>query len=109
MSQQCFAFDTPAPISRKSDPITSQKSAAETEPKLGRYQELFVRCLRFLKEATANEVAIDAVLLGSGGANESYRKRALELVRAGRIVECGERKCQVTGKTATVYKLKEQP
>jgi hypothetical protein len=106
--QKTLSFDTPAKLSRRSDKLTSQKSAAETEPKLGRYQELFVRSLRFLKEATANEVAVDAVLLG-GGANESYRKRALELVRAGRIVECGERKCQVTGKTATTYKFKEQP
>ena len=100
-------FDPPTKLSRKSDKITSQKSAAETEPKLGRYQELFVRSLRFLKEATANEVATDAVLL-SGGSPETYRKRALELIRAGRIAECGEGKCKVTGKTATIYKVKGQ-
>lgn len=100
-------FNTPAKLSRRTDKLTSQKSAAETEPKLGRYQELFVRSLRFLKEATANEVAIDAVLLG-GGSPETYRKRALELIRAGRIVECGEGKCKVTGKTAMTYKLKER-
>ena len=100
-------FNTPAKLSRHTDKLTSQKSAAETEPKLGRYQELFVRSLRFLKEATANEVAIDAVLLG-GGSPETYRKRALELIRAGRIVECGEGKCKVTGKTAMTYKLKER-
>jgi hypothetical protein len=107
MIQQTL-FDPPAKLSRKSDPITSQQSAAETEPKLGRYQELFVRSLRFLKEATANEVAVDAVLLG-GGTPETYRKRALELVRASRIVANGERKCEITGKTATVYKVKERP
>ena len=100
-------FNTPAKLSRRTDKLTSQKSAAETEPKLGRYQDLFVRSLRFLKEATANEVAIDAVLLG-GGSPETYRKRALELIRAGRIVECGEGKCKVTGKTAMTYKLKER-
>ena len=100
-------FDPPAKLSRRTDKLTSQKSAAETEPKLGRYQELFVRSLRFLKEATANEVAIDAVLLG-GGSPETYRKRALELIRAGRIEECGEGKCKVTGKTATTYKPKER-
>lgn len=107
MIQKTLNFDTPAKLSRKSDKLTSQKSASETEPKLGRYQELFVRSLRFLKEATANEVAIDAVLLG-GGSPETYRKRALELIRAGRIVECGEGKCKVTGKTAMTYKLKER-
>ena len=100
-------FDPPAKLSRRTDKLTSQKSAAETEPKLGRYQELFVRSLRYLGEATANEVAIDAVLLG-GGSPETYRKRALELIRAGRIEECGEGKCKVTGKTATTYKPKER-
>jgi len=101
-------FDTPAKLSRKSDNLTSQKSAAETEKKLGKLQESFLLGLRFLKQATANEVAADAVLQ-CGGVPESYRKRARELVRAGRVVECGERKCEVTGKTATVYKLKERP
>jgi hypothetical protein len=107
MIQKTLNFDIPTKLSRRADPITSQKSAAETEPKLGRYQELFVRSLRYLGEATANEVAIDAVLL-SGGSPETYRKRALELIRAGRIEECGEGKCKVTGKTATTYKLKER-
>jgi hypothetical protein len=107
MIQKTLNFDTPAKLSRKSDPITSQKSAAETEPKLGRYQEIFVRSLRFLKEATANEVAADAVLLGRGSP-ETYRKRAMELIRAGRIEECGEGKCKVTGKTATIYKVNER-
>jgi len=108
MIQKAFSFDTPAKLSRRADPITSQKSAAETEPKLGLYQERFVWSLQVLKEATANEVAIDAVLLG-GGSTETYRKRALELIRAGRIEECGEGKCKVTGKTATTYKVKEHP
>ena len=107
MIQKTLNFDPPTKLSRKSDKLTSQKSAVEIEPKLGRYQELFVRSLRYLGEATANEVAIDAVLLG-GGSPETYRKRALELIRAGRIVECGEGKCKVTGKTATTYKLKER-
>lgn len=101
-------FDGPAKLSRKSDKITSQKSAAETEKKLGRLQEMMLGMIAAsLWPPTANEAAKEAASEFSGRA-ESYRKRALELVRAGRIVECGERVCKVTGKTATVYKLKER-
>jgi hypothetical protein len=100
-------FDPPAKLSRKSDPITSQKSAAETEKKLGPLKEAFLILLRFLKEATANEVATDCVLQ-CGGIAESYRKRAKDLIRDGLIEECGDRRCEVTGKSATVYKLKER-
>ena len=108
MIQKTLNFDPPAKLSRKSDPITSQKSAAETAKKLGPLKEAFLLGLRFLKEATANEVATDCVLQ-CGGITESYRKRAKDLVRDGLIEECGERACEVTGKTATTYKLKAQP
>ena len=109
MIQKTLSFDTPAKLSRRSDKLTSQKSAAETEKKLGFLQEAMLGMFAAsLWPATANEAAKEAVV-DFGGRAESYRKRALELVRAGRIVECGERKCEVTGKTATTYKLKEQP
>ena len=100
-------FDPPTKLSRRTDPITSQKSAAETAKKLGPLKEGFLLGLRFLKEATANEVATDCVLQ-CGGITESYRKRAKDLVRDGRIEECGEGKCKVTGKTAMTYKVKER-
>jgi hypothetical protein len=35
---QLTLFDAPANISRKSDPITSQKSAAETERQINTFQ-----------------------------------------------------------------------
>ena len=108
MIQPTFAFDTTAKLSRKSDPITSQKSAVETEKKLGRLQEMMLGMIAAsLWPPTANEAAKEAASEFSGR-SESYRKRARELVRLGRIVECGERACTVTGKTATTYKLKEQ-
>ena len=101
-------FDTPAKLSRKSDKLTSQKSAAETEPKLGPLHQSFLCGLGILyKPSTANEVARLCVEL-DGGLSESYRKRPAELVHRGLIEECGERACEVTGKTATVYKLKER-
>jgi hypothetical protein len=101
-------FDTPAKLSRKSDPITSQKSAAETEKKLGTLHQSFLCSLAILRRnSTANEIAANCVGL-DGGSHESYRKRAKELVRDGLIEECGERACEITGKTAMTYKLKDR-
>jgi hypothetical protein len=103
-------FDRPANICRKSDPITSHQSAAETEPKLGKIQDRMLKSIAAFKSPpTANEAAEECVFTFGEASQETYRKRALELVRAGRIVTCGERKCEVTGKTATVYKVKEKP
>jgi hypothetical protein len=95
-------FDPPPNIARKSDPQTSQQSAAETEKKLGRYKAVFLQSLRHLKSATANEVAQDCVLL-NGGVTESYRKRAKELLTDGLIEECGERRCEITGKNCRTF------
>jgi len=109
MSQQCFAFDTPARISRKSDPITSQKSAVETEPQLTGLQSCCMVVLgRALSPRTANEIAAECVRQ-YGKMAESYRKRLHELVELGKAVECGERKCEVTGKSAMTFSVKDQP
>lgn len=108
MNQQCFAFDTPAKLSRRSDPITSQKSAAETEKQLGTLQSAMLEMFRVsLWPATANEAAKEAAS-EFGGIPESYRKRARELVKQGLIEEAGERKCEVTGKSAMTFRVKEQ-
>jgi len=111
MNQQCFAFDTPAKLSRRSDPITSQKSAAETEPKLGPLHRSFMACLKLRGRAsTANEVAGLCVKL-DGGMAESYRKRAGELASKKygfKIEQAGERPCEVTGKSAMTFRVKEQ-
>lgn len=110
MIQKTLAFDTPAKLSRKSDKLTSQKSAAETEKQLG---TLHARCMLMFKKysdspQTANEVGT-LCSVAFGGMRESYRKRAHELLRMQLIEQAGERKCDITGKLATVYKLKEQP
>lgn len=104
---QLLLFDAPAKLSRKSDPITSQKSAAETEPKLNGLQAKFLLVLKqFRRPMTANEVALMASE-ALGGMPESYRKRAGELVREKIIEECGERACEVTGKSAMTFKAKD--
>lgn len=108
MNQQCFAFDTPAKISRKSDPITSQQSAAETEPKLNGLQSCCMVVLgRAISPRTANEIAAECVRQ-FGKLAESYRKRLHELVEQGLAIEAGERACEVTGKNAMTFRAKER-
>ena len=107
MNQQCFAFDTPAKLSRRSDPITSQQSAAETESKLNGLQSCCLIALgRAIAPRTANEIATDCVRQ-SGKLAESYRKRLHELVELGKAIEAGERACEVTGKNAMTFRVKE--
>ena len=109
MIQKTLAFDTPTKLSRKSDPITSQQSAAEIERSLGL---LHARCMLMFKKyndtpQTANEVGT-LCSVAFGGMRESYRKRAHELLRMQLIEQAGERRCDITGKTATIYKVKER-
>jgi hypothetical protein len=108
MIQQTL-FDPPAKLSRKSDPITSQQSAAETEPQLNGLQSCCMIVLgRALLPRTANEIAAECVRQ-YGKMAESYRKRLHELVTLGKAIECGERSCEVTGKSATTFRVKERP
>lgn len=108
MIQKTLNFDAPAKLSRKSDPITSQASAAETEKKLGKLQ---VACIDILAMTpmpmTANEIGWAASRVHSGSP-ESYRKRIHELLNTGCIEECGERACEITGKPCRTFKLKER-
>jgi len=109
MSQQCFAFDTPAKISRRSDPITSQQSAAETEPKLNGLQQLVLKTIQCAsKPLTSNEAAKATSALYIYATVETFRKRVRELARAKHIEEAGERRCEVTGKSAMTFRVKEQ-
>jgi hypothetical protein len=105
---QLTLFDTPARISRKSDPITSQKSAAETDKKLGK---LKAGCLAVMKAATkpmtAREIAVQAAK-EFGGFDSSYRARPSELVVDELAIECGDRPCEVTGKSAMTFRAKGQ-
>jgi hypothetical protein len=105
---QLTLFDAPANISRRSDPITSQKSAAETEPQLTGLQSCCMVVLgRALLPRTANEIAAECVRQ-YGKLAESYRKRLHELVEVGKAIECGDRACEVTGKSAMTFRVKEQ-
>lgn len=106
---QLTLFDDPIspPIARHSDPITSQQSAAETEFKLGTIKAAVLDILQMTPVAmTAQETALAAVKV-HGGRSETYRKRCHELVSDGRAIECGFRRCEVTGKSAMTFKAKE--
>jgi hypothetical protein len=106
---QLTLFDRPAQICRKSDPITSHQSAAETEPQLNGLQSCCMIVLgRAISPRTANEIAAECVKR-YGKMSESYRKRMHELVALGKAVECGERPCEVTGKSAMTFKAKDHP
>jgi hypothetical protein len=115
---QLTLFDRPAQIARKSDPITSHQSAAETQKKLTRLHTAFFEMLKFQcdarkKSVTANEVAAACVLAFEEVANrETWRKRAGELASEEYgclIVADGTRRCEMTGKSARTFKVKEQP
>ncbi len=93
MNQLNF-FDNPP--ARRGDPITSKIAAVEVQPKLAGYRKVFADRLRHLGQATAQEVALG---------QESIRKRAKELERAGIVKVVGARRCRRTGKTASVYEL----
>lgn len=100
-------FDTSARLSRKSDPITSQQSAVETEPQLTGLQSCCMIVLgRAVSPRTANEIAAECVRQ-YGKLTESYRKRLHELVADGQAIECGERRCEVTGKAAMTFRAKD--
>lgn len=103
-------FDTDTIPARRSDPITSQVSAIETQQRLGKLQSRLMEAISEVNaraiDPTANEAGSNAAGR-HGGLAESYRKRATELVRSGLLVVTGERHCTVTGKLAQTYRTNQ--
>lgn len=109
MTQLLLFTDTPAKLSRRSDPITSQMSAAETEAKLNQCQARMMSV--FMGKGlslTSNEAADQCWKIFGRATHETYRKRAKELFDLGHIEQCGERRCEITGKMAMTFKAKER-
>ena len=74
---QLTLFDVPARISRRSDPITSQKSAAETERRINTFQWLALQAIKNAsKPITANEAAREAAKHYVANI-ETFRKRVM--------------------------------
>ena len=109
MIEQTLFPDASAKLSRKSDPITSQQSAVEFQKKLKGAKAVCMFILNhYTFPLTAREIASRCVQV-SGGFESSYRARPSELVKDGLAEECGERKCEVTGKSAMTFRAKERP
>jgi len=106
---QLTLFDAPARISRRSDPITSQKSAAETEPHVETCEGRMLTVLRETKWAlTAREAGRRCELRWPDHEADTYRKRISKMVRNGLAVEAGEKICDVSGKRVTTYTARGQ-
>ena len=101
MQLQLFDSDN---LARNSDPMTSHIAAAEVEPTLAGRRLQFVQALRTIgRPATAQEIAATC----EPSVRESVRKRAKECVRLGFVAERGVKLCEVTGKMATVYCIRQ--
>ena len=111
IQQTLFDDERPAKIARASDPDTSHDAAAEMLPKLSALESRMADVWRQNGPLTANEAADIAALTEytqSLGANaETYRKRYDALLKKNRIVADGKKRCRISGKLATVYRIKD--
>jgi hypothetical protein len=90
---------------RSSDPETSKQAAADIRVSLSNLESEFLAALAVLGEATSNEVA--ARVAGDNFARRnSIRRRASDLIAKMQIEQLEPRVCSVTGKRATVYRIR---
>jgi hypothetical protein len=96
-------------LARSRDPETSKQGAEGIQKQLGGMHHTFLRCLRELGQASANEVAERCT--SNFAKRNTFRRRASDLVSdkfgAPRIRIVGTRICSVSGKNATVYAIRE--
>lgn len=106
---QLGLFDAP-PLARSCDPLTSTTAAAEIAPQLVGCRLVALEAARYVVrqygDATANEIAVRAASMSCRPA-ETFRKRVHELVRLGRLIVAGERKCSTTGRMARTFRVKD--
>jgi hypothetical protein len=100
-------FDNPiAPkLARRTDPATSQLSAAQTEAELGDCHATMMSVMNdcFISW-TAREVGAESADCNPKHEAETYRRRMHELVRLGLIEVCGRIKDETTGRTVQLYR-----
>ena len=103
-----FPDERPPKIARDSDPDTSHDAAAEMLPTLSTLEGFMLESFAVCGPQTANEAAEFAGILARGCANhETLRKRYTGLLAKSRITSDGKKKCNITGKLATVYRIKD--
>jgi len=109
--KQLYDDERPPKLARDADPETSHDAAAEMLPKLSDLESRMESVWRHNGPLTANEAADIAVLTeytqALGATSETYRKRYDALLKKSRIVADGKKRCNISGKLATVYKIKE--
>ncbi len=88
-------------LARHSDPGTSHEAAASIRPKLSNLQARTLTLVAAWPDHTATELSKKA---GTGDPRV-HNRRLTELRRAGRIVISGSRKCEVTGRRASTYRI----
>ena len=110
--QTLFPDERPAKLARAADPDTSHAAAAEMMPKLSDLESRMESVWRQNGPLTANEAAEIAVLTeytqSLGATAETYRKRYTGLLKKSRIIADGKKRCSITGKLATVYRITEE-
>jgi len=109
--QHLFDDERPAKLARDSDPDTSHAAAADILPKLSVLEQRMLWTFRSDGPCTANEAAViaeDDYLHEKVKANaETYRKRYDALLKKSRIKADGKKRCNISGKLATVYRITE--
>ena len=109
--QHLFDDERPAKLARDSDPDTSHAAAADILPKLSVLEQRMLWTFRSDGPCTANEAAViaeDDYLHEKVKANaETHRKRYDALLKKSRIKADGKKRCNISGKLATVYRIKD--
>ena len=112
IQRQLFDDERPPKIARDSDPETSHDAAAEIKPKSGLLEARMTSIWWHNGPLTANEAAALAVVYyannGKPHGHETYRKRYDGLLKKSRIVADGKKQCRISGKLATVYRIKDE-
>jgi acyl-CoA thioesterase FadM len=92
-------------MARASDPDTSKQAAADVVIVLSRLECDFMEALKTLGVATGNEVAKE-VAGDNFARRNTIRRRASDLIAKMQIEQLEPRVCSVTGKRATVYRIR---
>ena len=106
-----FAGTPETKIARDSDPDTSHAAADEVRPKCSLLEARMVSVWWHNGPLTANEAALIAENIPYPTHNDTtattYRKRYDALIKKDCIEADGKKKCSVTGKLVTVYRIKD--
>ena len=89
--------------------LETRAEANETVDRQKRYRQI-VECLEDRGPSTAKEIAVWMCLTGQATTSDRNlaAPRLTEMCRSGMVEPLGKTKCKWTGKTVTVYGLREE-